>query len=127
MHIISTGAAWPVGVHWDVFQPLLNEKRAVAHTDAAYGVAPDNAAAERRKRKKQKMTYFFPTFCTQHGQPLQMIKRDSARVGINIAIMTSHMRRQQAEAGSQQVSEHGLSKDNEYLSAGVRQHFSCAC
>ena len=119
MRIISTGAAWPVGVHWDVFQPLLNEKRAVAHTDAAYGVAPDNAAAERRKIKKQKMTYFFPTFCTQHGQPLQMIKRDSARVGINIAIMTSHMRRQQAEAGSQQVSEHELSKDN-----GIRQHFS---
>mgnify|MGYP007042681761 FL=1 len=84
MHIISTGAAWPVGVHWDVFQPLLNEKRAVAHTDAAYGVAPDNAAAERRKRKKQKMTYFFPTFCIQHGQPLQMIKRDSERVEINI-------------------------------------------
>ena len=84
MHIISTGAAWPVGVHWDVFQPLLNEKRAVAHTDAAYGVAPDNAAAERRKIKKQKMTYFFPTFCIQHGQPLQMIKRDSERVEINI-------------------------------------------
>ena len=82
---------------------------------------------ERRKRKKQKMTFFFPIFCTQHGQPLQMIKRDSARVGINIAIMTSHMRRQQAEAGSQQVSEHELSKDNEYLSACVRQHFSCAC
>ena len=56
MHIITTGAAWPVGVHWDVFQPLLNEKRAVAHTDAAYGVAPDNAAAERRKTKRQKMT-----------------------------------------------------------------------
>ena len=126
MHIISTGAAWPVGVHWDVFQPLLNEKRAVAHTDAAYGVAPDNAAAERRKMKKQKMTYFFPTFCTQHGQPLQMIKRDSARVEINIAIMTSHMRRQQAEAGSQQVSEHELSTDNEYLSACVREHCSCA-
>ena len=126
MHIISTGAAWPVGVHWDVFQPLLNEKRAVAHTDAAYGVAPDNAAAERRKIKKQKMTYFFPTFCTQHGQPLQMIKRDCERVEINIAIMTSHMRRQQAEAGSQQVSEHELSKDNEYLSVCVREHFSCA-
>ena len=85
MYIISTGAAWPVGVHWDVFHTLLNEKRAVAHTDAAYGVAPDNAAAERRKRKKQKMTYFFPTFCIQHGKPLQMIKRDSEeRVEINI-------------------------------------------
>ena len=84
MHIISTGAAWPVGLHWDVFQPLLNEKRAVAHTDAAYGVAPDNAAAERRKTKRQKMTYFFPAFGTQHGQPLQMIKHDSARVEINI-------------------------------------------
>ena len=80
MHIIFT-AAWPVGVHWDVFQPLLNEKRAVAHTDAAYGVVPDNAAAERRKMKKQKMTYFFFTFCTQHGQPLQMIKRDSGKGG----------------------------------------------
>ena len=56
MHIISTGAAWPVGLHWDVFQPLLNEKRAVAHTDAAYGVAPDNAAAERLKMRKQKVT-----------------------------------------------------------------------
>ena len=84
MDIISTGAAWPVGLQWDVFQPLLNEKRAVAHTDAAYGVAPDNAAAERGKRKKQKMTSFFPTFCIQHGQPLQMIKHDYARVEINI-------------------------------------------
>ena len=45
---------------------------------------------------------------------------------INIAIMTSHMRRQQAEAGSQQVSEHELSTDNEYLSACVREHCSCA-
>ena len=42
-------------------------------------------------------------------------------------IITSHIRREQAEAGSQQVSEHALSKDNEYLSACVRQHFSCAC
>ena len=84
MHIISTGAAWPVGVHWDVFQPLLNEKRAVAHTDAAYGVAPDNAAAERRKIKKQRMTYFFPTFCIQHGGSFLMITRNCQRVDINI-------------------------------------------
>ena len=83
MHIISTGAAWPVGVHWDVFQPLLNEKRAVAHTDAAYGVAPHNAAAERRKMKKQKMTYFFPTFCIQHGGSFLMITRNCQRVDIN--------------------------------------------
>ena len=84
MHIISTGAAWPVGVHWDVLQPLLNEKRAVAHTEAAYGVAPDNAAAERRKRKKQKMTFFFPIFCTQHGQAFLMIQRNCERVEISI-------------------------------------------
>ena len=84
MRIISTGAAWPVGVHWDVFQPLLNEKRAVAHTDAAYGVAPDNAAAERRKIKKQRMAYFFPTFCTQHGGSFLMIQHNYQRVEINI-------------------------------------------
>ena len=78
MHIISTGAAWPVGVHWDVFQPLLNEKRAVAHTDAAYGVAPDNAAAERRKMNEQKMTYFFPTFGTYIARAT--IANDKARL-----------------------------------------------
>ena len=44
MHVISTGAAWPVGVHWNVFQPLLNAELAVGHTDPAYGVAPNNAA-----------------------------------------------------------------------------------
>ena len=39
---------------------------------------------ERRKRKKQKMTFFFPIFCTQHGQPFLMIQRNCQRVEINI-------------------------------------------
>ena len=83
---------------------------------------------ERREMKKQKMTFFFPIFRTQHGQAFLMIQRNCERVEISIyEIITIHIRRQQAEAGSQQVSEHGLSKDNEYLSACVRQHFSCAC
>ena len=44
MHVVSTGAAWPVGVHWNVFQPLLSAERAVGHTDSAYSVARNNAA-----------------------------------------------------------------------------------
>ena len=54
MHVISTGAAWPVGVHWNVFQPLLNAERAVGHTDPAYGVAPNNAAYMHRAPKEEK-------------------------------------------------------------------------
>ena len=46
--------------------------------------------------------------------------------GSTYAIMASHMRRQQAEAGSQQVSEHELSTDNEFVNTSVREHFSCA-
>ena len=54
MHIIYTGATWPVGVHWDVLQPLLNEKRAVAHTDAACGVAPELMLMQQRSAERQK-------------------------------------------------------------------------
>ena len=81
-------------------------------------------SAERRKGRRWHISS--SPFAHSTGNHCKWISATLKGWGSTYAIMTSHMRQQQAEAGSQQVSEHELSKDNGIRQHSVREHFSCA-